>query len=510
MRLDRTGNTKRNIITGGVDKIVGILLPFIVRTMIIHLLGAEFLGLTGLFYSIVQMLNLAELGFGTAIVYSMYRPIAENDAKTINALLKLYAKIYRIVGVVILAAGLLILLFLPKLTRGETPPGINIYIVYLIFLVDSFMNCLLFPNRKALLAAFQREDVRGLMHIFTQTGMYLLQIVFIGLARDFYLYALTVPLSTCAFSLLCARQAKKIFGQYKEEGELAPEEYREIKKQVAGLFIRKVASLSRNAFDSMFVSAYLGLGITAVYGNYYYVMDAVVMLLAVVKTSMAGGVGNSIAMDPVEKNLRDMNNINFLFMCLSGWCAACLLCLYQPFMRLWAGEDMTLPVSMAVTFAVYFYVLKMSDIRTLYAESVGIWWQMRHLSVIEAAANLVMNWLFIRAFGLFGIILATLISYFVFNFIGGAWILYRHYFAGYRIGEYFLPHLKYAGTAVAAGAAAYGLCALVPFSGIAELALRAVLCIVVPPALYYIIYRKTDDYKQALPLIRFMLKMEKK
>ena len=88
MKLERTANTKRNIIVGEIDKIIGILLPFVVRTMIINLMAVEYLGLTSLFYSIVQMLNLVELGFGTAIIYSMYKPIAENDIKKINALLR--------------------------------------------------------------------------------------------------------------------------------------------------------------------------------------------------------------------------------------------------------------------------------------------------------------------------------------------------------------------------------------------------------------------------------------
>ena len=93
MKLERTANTKRNIFIGEIDKFVGILLPFIVRTMIIHLMAAEYLGLMSLFYSIVQMLNLVELGFGTAIIYSLYKPIAEDDKKKINALLFFYSKI---------------------------------------------------------------------------------------------------------------------------------------------------------------------------------------------------------------------------------------------------------------------------------------------------------------------------------------------------------------------------------------------------------------------------------
>ncbi len=510
MRLKRTENTKRNIIVGEIDKITGILLPFAVRTMIIHLIGADYLGLTGLFYSIIQMLNLAELGFGTAIIYSMYKPIAENDTRAINGLLRYYARVYRVVGVIIGAVGLVIMLFLPRLISGSIPPGINIYLLYLIFLGDSVANCFLYPNRKALLTAYQRNDVIGRMHIITQTAMYLIQMVSILQARNFYLYALTVPVSTAAFSLLCARQTRILFPEYREEGSLDPDTEKNIRKQVIGLMVRKTASLSRNAFDSMFISAYLGLSATAVYGNYYYVMDSVVMILAVVKTSMAGGVGNSIALESKEKNLADMHTIDFLFMWISGWCAVCLLCLYQPFMELWAGGDMMLPMSCVLLFSVYFYVLKMSDIRTLYAESVGIWWEARYLSVAEAASNLLLNWLFIRALGLPGILLATLISYLVFNFAGGSLILFRYYFTEGGLKDYMLSHLKYLLVTAAAAALTFAAGTLVPFHGLPELLIKGILCIFLPGAFYLLLYGRSRSFREAMPRLYILFHLKRK
>ena len=92
--MNRTHNATRNIVFGVILKIYQILLPFIMRTAMIYLMGIEYLGLNSLFTSILQVLNLAELGVGSAMVYSMYKPIAENDKSTICALLKLYKKYY--------------------------------------------------------------------------------------------------------------------------------------------------------------------------------------------------------------------------------------------------------------------------------------------------------------------------------------------------------------------------------------------------------------------------------
>lgn len=510
MRLNRSENTKRNIIIGMTDKLTGVLLPFAVRTMLLHKMGAEYLGLTGLFYSILQALNLAEMGFGTAIVYHMYRPIAHNDKAMINALLSFYRKVYRAVGAAVAVMGLSVMPFLHLLIRGDVPADICIYALYLIYLTNTCIGFFVFPERKALLTAHQREDIGGRVHIVTQFLMYAAQGASICLTKNYYLYAAMMPGASLLYSLWCARRTKKKYPEYTGGGKIEPGQEKEIRRQVVGLTIRKLAVTSRNALDSVFVSAFLGLGATAVYGNYYYIMDSVVMLLAVVRTSMAGGVGNGIALDSREKNLGTMHQINFLFMWISGWCSICLLCLYQPFMRMWAGEEMMLPFGIAVLLAVYFYVLKMGDIRTLYAESAGIWWQARYISVAEAGTNLVLNWVLVRAMGLAGIILATLISYLVFNFFGGAVILFRYYFTQGGLAKYFGAQGRYAAvTGIVAVITYMAVMAVsrVVMSGILGFVVKAAVCAVLPNLLYGCIYGKTKDVKDSRHLIEGLLKM---
>ncbi len=507
MRLNRSENTKRNIIVGEIDKISGILLPFFVRTMILHVIGAEYLGLTGLFYSILQMLNLTEMGFGTAIVYSMYQPIAQNDTKMINALLTFYKKVYQRVGIAVMGVGMALMPFLPRLIHGAVPADINLYLLYLVYLSNSCIGFFVFPERKALLIAHQRDDLGARIHIFTQLGMYLAQAACILLSKNYYLYALMMPLSSLWYSLLCAKQVRKQYPIYLGGGRIDPGICQEIKKQVIGLTIRKAAVMSRDAFDSIFVSAFLGLSMTAIYANYYYIMDSVVMILAVVKTSMAGGVGNSIALDSPERNLQKMHQIDFLFLWISGWCAVCLLCLYQPFMILWLGKNMTLPFEMVVLFSVYFYVLKMGDIRTLYGESAGIWWQARYLSIAEAAANLCLNWMMVQWMGLKGIILATLISYFIFNFIGGAALLYKYYFTQGGLAGYMLSHMKYAAVTGVAGVITYAAAWQIQIGGLAGFALKAAVCAVVPNFVFYLAYCKTKDFKDSMTLLAAVRKI---
>ena len=502
MRLSRSKNAKRNIIVGEIDKVTGIILPFIVRTMILHVMGTKYLGLTSLFYSILQMLNLMEMGFGTAIVYSMYKPIADSDTETVNALLYFYKKIYLVVGTIVALIGVLLIPFLPYLIKDKVPSDINLYFLYLIYLINTCINFFVFPNKKALLAAFQRDDIGAGIHIFTQIVMYIGQAVFIWFARDYYLYAVMMPVTSVLYSLLVAYRVSKKFPMYRASGKLDEEKVRQIKIQVTGLMIRKLAMLSRNAFDSMFISTYLGLHMTTLYSNYYYILDSVVMVMAVLKTSLAGGVGNSIAMDDEKKNLHDLKNIDFMFMWIGGWCSICLLCLYEPFMKIWVGNKMMLGTTIALMFAVYFYVLKMSDIRTLYSESVGLWWQARYISIFEALTNIVLNWILIKEMGLYGIILATLISYFVFNFLGGAYILFKHYFKSGGFRQYILSHFLYMFITACLGGLTYFICSMIKQDGFLGLILKGLICVAVPNALYFLLYFKTQKFKDGMRYIK--------
>ena len=135
MRIQRTRNATRNIFWGILFRIVATFCPFIMRTVLLYVLGAEYLGLNSLFTSLLSFLSLAELGIGNAMIYAMYKPVAQDDDETICALLKLYKKLYRIIGLIILAIGLCILPFVEKMVHGSYPADINPYSLFLLYLL---------------------------------------------------------------------------------------------------------------------------------------------------------------------------------------------------------------------------------------------------------------------------------------------------------------------------------------------------------------------------------------
>ena len=158
--MKRTRNAVRNVIFGGLLKGYQILVPFIMRTLLIRYLGMEYLGLNSLFTSILQILNLAELGVGSALGYSMYAPIAEGKKDEICALLSLYRRYYRLIGLGIFLAGIVLLPFLPYLIKGGE--GIeHITLIYMIYVLGSASSYLL-NYKSSIYQAYQKGYIRAL------------------------------------------------------------------------------------------------------------------------------------------------------------------------------------------------------------------------------------------------------------------------------------------------------------------------------------------------------------
>ena len=495
--MNRSKNAKRNIVSGLANNTVSLLLPFVTKTIIIRLLGAEYLGLSGLFSSILQVLNLTELGFGTAIVYSMYEPIAKNNTEELCALLRFYKKIYAIVGTALFVGGLCVMPFLPRFIRGGWPEAINIYWLFLIYLINTGISYFLFAYKSALFTAYQRNDVLSKIHIAVKLFTSVLQISVLVFLKSYYAYAAATILGTVITNITICFLSKKAFPEITCKGVLSGKKKKEIKTKVKGLMISRICQISRNALDSIFISSFIGLFDTARYNNYFYILTTVTGILIMVRDSVIAGVGNSIVTESQERNHEDLKRLNFIYMGISGWFTACLVCLYQPFTKLVFGEEMLFSYDIVVMFTVYFYLLKMGDIRYVYSEAAGLWWESRHRAIAEAAANLILNYTLGKLFGVRGIIAATLLSMFFCNFLWGSAIIYRYYFTNARVVGFYKQHALYAGVTLLIASATYGCCSLIALNGVIGLGIKTAICGVLPNILFLLIYRHTDRFQDA-------------
>jgi len=502
MILEKSKNAKRNMLFGFINKIVGMLLPFIVRTIIIKYMGEEFLGLNSLFTSILQVLSLSELGFSSAVTFSMYKPIAEDNKEAICSLLNFYRKVYYCIGAIVLTVGLLIMPFLKHLIMGEIPPDINIYVLYLFYLASTVSSYWLFGYKTALLNGYQRQDVISNVLSITQIIMYVLQIVAIHFTRNYYIYLVMTPICTILNNLINSYIVDRIYPDFKCNGKIQDRELSSIKKQVPGLMINKLCYISRNSFDSIFISAFLGLNMSAVYGNYYYIMNAIVAILLVVSNAVLAGVGNSQVTMSVEKNYDVMKKMNFIYMWISGFCTISLLCIYQPFMKLWVGQTMMFDYSTVILISLYFYALEMGVVRGVYSDAAGLWWENRYRAIIESIVNLILNYVFVLLWGINGIVIATLLSLFIINFCWGSQIVFKHYFkSSKKMMEYYRFHAVFFLVTTVIAVITVLVCSGVNINKWADVIVKIVICAILPNILYVVIFYHTEMYAESIKWI---------
>ncbi|MEM5597620.1 hypothetical protein AAHB53_17360 [Niallia circulans] len=330
MKIERTKNATRNIIFGGILKIYQIIVPFLMRTAMIYWMGIEYLGLNSLFTSILQVLNLVELGIGSAMVFSMYKPIAEDDEKTISALLRLYQIYYRVIGCIIAVVGLIILPFIPSLISGEVPGGLNVYILYLLNLGATVLSYWLFAYKNSLLNAHQRNDVISKVQLFTNTFQYGLQLLVLFILQNYYWYLIVALFTQAMTNILTAVVATKMYPNYRAKGRLEKTVISQINKRIRDLFTSKVGAVILNSVDTIVISAFLGLTMLAVYQNYYYILSSLIALVTIVFNSCTAGIGNSLIKETKEKNVEDLKKFTLIIVWISDSVQfACYVCISQ-------------------------------------------------------------------------------------------------------------------------------------------------------------------------------------
>lgn len=443
----KTRNTIRNVGFGIFDKIVNVVMPFVVRTIILKQMGTEYVGLGSLFTSVLQVLSVAELGVSSAINFCLYKPISEGDENEIKDIMLLYKTIYMIVGVIILFIGISLCPIIPYCVKGSVPSDINLFVLYFIYLFNTFSSYFLFGYKHSIFIAYQRNDILNKVDLSICIIRSILQIIILKVSCNYYLYIVLLPIFTIVSNCIINYLSFKVYPEIAEIKGYSLRGIKNISKQLEGVAIGKISLTCRNSFDSIIISSFLGLTATAIYSNYYYVISSLGSLLSVFLVSMCASVGNSLITKSKESNQSSHLQYDFYFQFIVTWCLMVLLGLFQDFMKLWAGEHLLVSRNTLILFCIYFYVNNMAQVRSVYSEAAGIWWRFRLLTIGEVFLNLILNFLLGFYWGMNGILTATIFTAFMFSFIGITLVTYNVLF-GCSSKTYFLNNLFYIITSI--------------------------------------------------------------
>lgn len=484
MKRGRTKQSLVNITVSIIYRCISTLLPFAIRTIVIRTIGIEYLGVDSLFSSILSMLSLSELGFSAAVVFSMYKPVAEGNDEQVRALLTFYKRVYRIIGLVILGVGLSLIPFLEWfIPEGSTyPADINIRIVYVVLLTNTALSYLLFSYKSSILTATMRNDLSSAIEMVRSITSHGLQIVVLLLFRQYYLYILILPVVTIANNLVRNYIIEKRFPQYHGKATLSKKDRRDIFTRVGALIGNKIGGVIFTTADTVVISKFLGLEILAQYTNYFTVFLAVFSMESAVYGSFQSVVGNTLVCKSKEDSYALFKELNLVNAVLTGFCTCCFLTLYQPFISVWVGEENRLPYVIPLLLSVFFFVRSSRRICYVFKEATGMWREDFLKPYVSVIVNLTVNVILVQWIGLPGVVISSIAAILFVEIPWEAKVFFNRFF-GMSPVHYFLSLLKYLLIGIGVAVACVLACQWLP-EGIFGIALRLLVTAALCAAVY--------------------------
>ena len=490
----RTANTAKNILTGFIYRFVHIFMPFILRSVIINVLGKEYLGLNTLFTSIFTFLNLAEFGFANAITFRMYKPAKENDYRMLSIYASVIRKVYKILGIFMIFVGIAMMPFLKIFISGTYPVDIDIYLLYGLYLLNIVIPYLGAGYCVSIFNAFQRIDIPNIINAVITLCMNIVQILIVLLTRNYYLYIICLPIFTCVTNFLFWKTKNKEYANINVNKKIDGKILKDTFKSSGALFGHSLNYVIVSVADNLVISSFMGLSVLAVYGNYYTVFSAVIGLIDIVLQSCTPSIGNLLVEHDRKNELKIFKSISFLTYWVSGWCSICLICLYQPFIKIWMGEGMLLPFSTVLLFAAYLYSYKGRAAVLAFKDAAGLWkadWLKPYFS---GFVNIILNIVLINIIGINGVLISTVLVFCFINFPWETQIILKGKFNEYR-KKYYLDFLKYLVINLLIGTITVCLCMIFKSpNNFAVLTFRSVICMIVPNIIWIMTFYKIEEF----------------
>lgn len=306
-----------------------MLLSFINRMVFIRCLSAEYLGVNGLFTDVLSILNFAELGIGTAMVFSMYEPAARDDEQKLARLMNLYKWMYRAVAVSVLLFGLVLLPFLPYLIKGGE--GIeHITLIYMIYVLGSASSYLL-SYKNSIYQAYQKGYICAGWSMACECIKTVSQITVLLLTRNFILYLAVQQAIQFLPNIMVSRMVDKEFPYLKECHELPEREERNgILKNIGAMSMHKLSTIIVRNTDSLLMSSFIGLATVGLYSNYRLVINALNNLMGKFAVAFSGSIGNFAVMENSDRLYKIYKEMDFMFFVMSAYLTGGLMMLFNP------------------------------------------------------------------------------------------------------------------------------------------------------------------------------------
>lgn len=491
--MQRVEQSLKNTVVSLGIQVGTILMNFISRTVLIQTLGEQYLGINGLFSNILTMLSLVELGVGSALIYLMYKPMAENDEERLGMLMSAYAKIYTFIGIIILAIGVVLTPFLGFFMK-ESPDIENLTLIYILYVLNVAVTYF-FSYRASIINVAQKNYIVNLIKFKFTVIQYVLQIAVLIIFKNYVLYYVCAVIFTVLGNWAVYLKAGKMFPFIKvpAKGRLEKSEKNKIKKNIFAMSFHRLGTFIVFGTDNLIISKFVGIVEVGLYSNYTMVTNALTTAINLLFTSITASIGNLVNHEEKEKSYTIFKNVFFANNWIVVFCCVCLYVLFNPFIRLWVGEKYTFDNIVVAVIVFNFYLTHIRLPANVFKEAAGLFWNDRYKSIVESIVNLVFSLFLVGKWGILGVFVGTTISTLTVCFWVEPYVLYKHYFKR-NVLEYFQMFIKYLVVGLLSVALILTIAEFIVLGVVGEFLFKIVLCILVPNLLYLILFYRTNEF----------------
>lgn len=491
----RTKNSIKNILFGIGSQLTSTIIAFITRTVFIYNLGVTYLGIEGLFTNILSILSLANLGIESAIIFSLYKPLEEDNKREIKGYMSFYSKVYRRVGILILIIGLLLIPFMPKIVNMNIGIKENLIVIYILYLLNSSMSYM-YIYKQSILMANQQTYIISKIHTYFTIISNVLQISILIIFKEYMPVLIIQLLCRIIENIVISRRADKEFSFLTDKsikGELSVEKKKNLYKNVYSMFLYKISGTIINSTDNIVISYFIGTIYVGVYSNYLLLISTIRTFISYIFSSLTASVGNLMVSSEDKKKEFMFNQILFTSFWIYGFCSIAFYILLNDFILIWLkNTDYLLDSFTVFIIVVDFYTSGMQSAATMYRDTTGLFSVGKYRPIIAAIINIIISIILAPRLGISGVLLGTIISRLCVYMWFDPYVIYKYIF-NKKSNIYFIQYIKYTVITTLTGMIVY-LISNIP-NGLSINGLfmfKLFICAIVPNIIFILIYIKND------------------
>ena len=499
--VSRIRNSAKNLSFAVIGQLIVAVFTFLERKVFINFLSLDYLGINGLFSSILTVLSLADLGIGSAIIYSLYSPLADDDQEKIASLVRLFRKAYFIIGITVLAIGLAVIPFLHLIVKSELSRS-DLYIYYILFLINTVISYF-YSYKTSLIEADQKKYIITSVTTAIQIVLYILQLSEIMVFRNYYVYLILAIIMNWLKYAILSRKADKMYPvlKKKEVEPLDREVTISIKRNIKALFMHKIGSVVVNSTDNILTSALISLATVGLYSNYLMVFNGLSTSMWMFYAAIVASIGNLCASESRQQIFDSFRNLNIATFIVHSVCTAVLFTCMEPFISYCFGSSLCLGQDTTALLCLSFYIYGMRKSIGTYREAMGLYWFDRYKPIAESVVNLIASIILGKLWGLNGIIMGTIISAILSCVIVEPYVVFRHGLKKNPL-SYYKDYFLKLGLMVMMCLGNYFICSLIPLSGLVRLITYVVISLITSVSVIFVIYRKDDGCRKLVNIVK--------